>query len=121
MREILPEGVDTALELVGAPTLPDTLRATKVHGVVCFARMLSDQWIVPDLCPIDFIPKGVRLTSYAGDAGDLPAPELQQFLDDVAVGNAVVPIDRVYAFDDVRSAHAAMEAGHTMGKSVVIL
>src|SRR5207247_338885 len=28
VREILPAGVDTALELVGTPTLPDTLRST---------------------------------------------------------------------------------------------
>ncbi len=34
VRAILGDGVDTALELVGTPTLPDTLRATRVHGVV---------------------------------------------------------------------------------------
>ncbi|MDV6275819.1 hypothetical protein R3Q06_20185 [Rhodococcus erythropolis] len=34
VRDILPEGVDLALELVGTPTLPDTLRATRVHGTV---------------------------------------------------------------------------------------
>jgi NADPH:quinone reductase len=34
VRDILPDGVDTALELVGTPTLPDTLAATTVHGVV---------------------------------------------------------------------------------------
>src|SRR6266566_2009747 len=36
VRAIVPDGVDTALELVGTPTLPDTLRAARVHGVVCF-------------------------------------------------------------------------------------
>ena len=30
VRDILPSGVDTALELVGTPTLPDTLAATKL-------------------------------------------------------------------------------------------
>jgi hypothetical protein len=37
VRAIVPGGVDTALELAGAPTLPDTLRATRGHGVVCFS------------------------------------------------------------------------------------
>ena len=37
VREILPDGVDAALELIGTPTLPDTLAATRVHGVVCFS------------------------------------------------------------------------------------
>src|SRR5205823_3992309 len=36
VREIVPAGVEVALELVGTPTLPDTLRAAAIHGVVCF-------------------------------------------------------------------------------------
>ena len=69
----LESGVDAALELVGTPTLPDTLRATRVHGTVCFTGMLSNQWTVPDFYPIDYIPRGVRLTAYGGDSSDLPA------------------------------------------------
>jgi hypothetical protein len=34
----------------------------------------------------------VRLTAYGGDASDLPPPVLQDFLDAVAAGTAVVPI-----------------------------
>ncbi|WP_233272341.1 alcohol dehydrogenase catalytic domain-containing protein [Rhodococcus sp. JT-3] len=48
VRDILPGGVDLALELVGTPTLPDTLRATRVHGTVCFTGMLSNEWTVKD-------------------------------------------------------------------------
>ena len=47
-RAIVPHGVEAALELVGTNTLPDTLRATAVHGVVCFTGMLSNQWTVAD-------------------------------------------------------------------------
>ncbi|MFI5617916.1 zinc-binding alcohol dehydrogenase family protein [Streptomyces sp. NPDC051567] len=119
VRAILPEGVDTALELVGTPTLPDTLRATRVHGVVCFTGMLSNRWTVRDFYPIEYIPRGVRLTAYGGDAGDLPPHVLQEFLDAVAAGDAVVPVDRVYAFDRIAEAHAAMEAGSASGKLVV--
>lgn len=57
-RAILPEGVDTALELVGTPTLPDTLRATARHGVVCFTGMLSNEWTVKEFYPISYIPAG---------------------------------------------------------------
>ena len=63
VREILPNGADAALELVGTPTLPDTLRAVRVHGTVCFTGMLSNEWIVKDFYPIDYIPNGVRLTA----------------------------------------------------------
>jgi NADPH:quinone reductase len=120
VRAILPDGVDNALELVGAPTLRDTLKATGYHGVVCFTGMLSNEWIVKDFYPNDYLPRGVRLAAYGGDASDLPAAVLQDFLDAVAAGRATVPIDHVYAFDQIVEAHEAMESGHTQGKLVVL-
>jgi len=119
VREILPAGVDTALELVGTPALPDTLHSIRQHGVVCFTGMLSNVWTVRDFYPIDYLPRGVRLTSYHGEAEDLPQPVLQEFLDAIAAGHVTVPVDRVYGFDQIVEAHAAMEAGGTAGKLVV--
>jgi NADPH:quinone reductase-like Zn-dependent oxidoreductase len=121
VRGIVPDGVDAALELVGTPTLPDTLRSVRIHGVVCFTGMLSNEWTVRDFYPIDYIPHGVRLTAYGGDANDLPSHVLQEFLDAVAARDAVVPIDRVYRFDQIAEAHAAMEADHATGKLVVTI
>ena len=119
-RAILPDGVDAALELVGTPTLPDTLRATRVHGVVCFTGMLSNQWTVRDFYPIEYLPRGVRLTAYGGDATDLHTQVLQDFLDAVAAGDATVPIHRTYRLDEIAEAHADMEAGRATGKLVVL-
>jgi NADPH:quinone reductase-like Zn-dependent oxidoreductase len=119
VRELFPEGVDTALELVGTPTLPDTLRSVRVHGVVCFTGMLSNQWTVRDFYPIDYLPRGVRLTAYGGDAGDLPADVLQGFLDDVAAGAATSSIGHVYPLEEIAQAHADLEAGRHGGKLVV--
>jgi NADPH:quinone reductase len=121
VRLIVPDGVDAALELIGTPTLPDTLRATRVHGVVCFTGMLSNEWIVRDFYPIGYLPNGVRLTAYGGDATDLPASVLQDFLDAVVAGTATVPVDRVYQLDDIAAAHTAMESGTATGKLVVAL
>lgn len=120
VRRHLPEGVDTALELIGTPTLPDTLRATRVHGVVCFTGMLSNEWTVRDFYPIEYLPRGVRLTAYGGDASDLPPAVLQEFLDAVAAGEAHVPIHRTYRMDEIAEAHADMEAGRAAGKLVVL-
>jgi NADPH:quinone reductase-like Zn-dependent oxidoreductase len=119
VREILPGGADAALELVGTPTLPDTLRSIRVHGVVCFSGMLSNQWTVPDFYPMDYLPTGVRLTAYKGDPPDLPPQVLQDFLDAVAAGTAAVPIGRVYRFDQIVEAHADMEENRASGKLVV--
>jgi NADPH2:quinone reductase len=120
VREIVPDGVDVALELVGTPTLPDTLAATRVHGVVCFTGMLSNQWTVPEFYPIDYLPRGVRLTAYSGDASDLPPDVLQGFLDDVAADRAVVPLARSFRLDQIVEAHTLMENGGASGKIVVI-
>jgi NADPH:quinone reductase-like Zn-dependent oxidoreductase len=119
-RPIVPDGVDAAIELVGTNTLPDTLRATAVHGVVCFTGMLSNQWTVADFYPIEYIPSGVRLTAYGGDATDLPADVLQAYLDAVAEGRLTVPVHRVYALDEIAQAHADMEHGRATGKLVVL-
>jgi NADPH:quinone reductase len=119
VREIRPEGADSALELVGTPTLPDTLRSVRVHGVVCFTGMLSNQWIVRDFYPIGYLPKGVRLTAYGGDAADLPPRVLQDFLDAVAADTAVVPVAHVYRLDEIAEAHDAMEHSRVSGKLVV--
>jgi NADPH2:quinone reductase len=120
VRAIVPGGVDAAIELVGTPTLPDTLKATKVHGTVCFTGMLSNEWTVPDFYPIAYLPKGVRLTAYGGDAADLPAEVLQSFLDAAAAGRLTVPIDRTYTLEEIAGAHADMEAGSATGKLVVL-
>jgi NADPH:quinone reductase-like Zn-dependent oxidoreductase len=120
VRDVLGDGVDAALELVGTPTLPDTLRATRRHGVVCFAGMLSNRWKVPDFYPIDYLPRGVRLTAYGGEANDLPAPVLQQFLDDVAAGRARVPLGQVFPIERIRDAHSIMEGDRATGKIVVL-
>ncbi len=120
VREIVPDGVDAALELVGAPALADTLRAVRVHGVVCYTGMLSNQWLLPDFYPNDDLPRGVRLAGYHGDASDLPASVLQEFVDAVAAGEATVPIRQVFAFDEIVQAHRAMEEGRGAGKIVVV-
>ncbi|MEY2849188.1 MAG: hypothetical protein RI885_1855 [Actinomycetota bacterium] len=120
VRAILPDGVDAALELVGAPALPDTLRSVRVHGVVCYTGMLSNQWLLPDFYPNDDLPRGVRLAGYHGDASDLPAAVLEDFIDAIAAGEVTVPIRQVFAFDDIVEAHRAMEAGEGAGKIVVV-
>lgn len=119
-RAIVPAGVNAALELVGTPTLPDTLRATALHGVVCFSGMLSNQWTVRDFYPLAYLPRGVRLTAYGGEATDLPAAVLQDFLDKVAARRLTVPLYRTYTLDEIVNAHADMEANKATGKLVVL-
>lgn len=120
VREIRPNGVDAALDLVGTPTLFDCMNATRVHGTVCMTGMLSNQWTLPDFYPTGDIPSGVRLTGYTGDATDLPPAVLQDFLDAVARGEAAIPIGRVFHLDQIQEAHRVME-DYTAGGKIVVL
>src|SRR5438105_8319131 len=119
VRQIVPGGVDAALELIGTPTLPDTLAATRVHGTVCFSGMLSNEWIVPKFYPIAYLPKGGLLTAYGGESADLPAHVLQSCLDKIASGKTPLGPTNVYRFDEIRKAHADMEHNRAVGKLVV--
>jgi NADPH:quinone reductase len=121
VRDLLPAGVDAALELVGTPTLPDTLASTRIHGTVCFTGMLSNQWSVPNFYPIAYLPRGVRLTAYGGGSGDLPAEVLQRYLDRLAVGDVSLGPVHVYALEQIRQAHTDMEQNRTFGKMVVTI
>ena len=120
VHALVPGGVDAALELVGTPTLPDTLRCTRVHGTVCFTGMLSNQWTVPDFYPIEYLPRGVRLTAYGGDSSDLPAEVLQSYLDRLAAGTARLGPIRVRHLDEIREAHSDLEHNRGFGKQVIL-
>ncbi|RMI35677.1 NADPH:quinone reductase [Nocardia stercoris] len=120
VRELYPDGVDTALDLVGTPTLPDTLRAVRVHGTACFGGSLSNQYTVRDFSPNEYLPRGVRLAGYFGDATDLPPHVFQEILDAVAAGELTFPVDRVYdGLEQVPRAHDDMENDRATGKLVV--
>lgn len=120
VRELVPGGVDGAIELVGVNVMRDTLRSVRTGGTVCFTGMLSDHWTVPEFYPMDWLPNGVRLTAYSGEAADLDAQALQDYLDAVAAGDARIPIGHVYVMEEIVQAHRDMEAGVVGGKGVVL-
>nr|WP_196788885.1 zinc-binding dehydrogenase [Streptomyces caniscabiei] len=122
VRELMPDGVDAVLELVGCSVLADTFRTVRRHGTVCFTGALAGQWTIPDFTPFMIPGGGVRLTAYAGEATDLPAEVFQQQLQAIADGRLKVPVAKVHhGLEQVRDAQADVEAGTTPGKHVVLL
>jgi NADPH:quinone reductase-like Zn-dependent oxidoreductase len=81
--------------------------------------MVSNEWVIKDFYPIGFIPSGVRLTAYGGDASDLPQAVLQRYPDAAAAGRLAVPIHQVFELEQMKRAHAIMEANQAVGKLVV--
>jgi NADPH:quinone reductase len=117
--KILPGGFDRVLELIGTTTLLDSLKLAKRGGIVCMTGILGGQWELANFRPMGQIPTAVRLTSYSGEASDLTQAQLQHYIRLVEQGELKIRTGRVFAFDELVSAHQLMDANQANGKLVV--
>lgn len=116
-----PDGPDRVLDLVGASTVPDSLRLVRRGGTVCMAGSLSG-WLLQDFQPIAMIPSGTKLTAFHSDdtKGAAGAGILQRVVQEVEAGVYRPNVDRVFALDDVAAAHRYMENDQATGKLVMV-
>ncbi|MER5512804.1 zinc-binding dehydrogenase [Streptomyces sp. NPDC002766] len=121
VHALWPDGPDHVLDLVGTHTVPDSLRLVRRGGTVCVAGSLSG-WLIPDFEPIAMIPTGTRLTAFHSDTvkGGNGQGLLQRIVDAVQAGVYHPHLDRVFALDDIVTAHRRMEADQATGKTVVL-
>ena len=121
VKAIAPDKVDKVLELVGFSTLFQDMRLVKEGGLTCFTGALGGQWTLDNFSPF-MIPTGVYLTSYAGEAKDLPTKYFNHILKLVVDRQLAVPIAKVYhGLGEVGQAQANLESGKFSGKHVVVL
>jgi NADPH:quinone reductase-like Zn-dependent oxidoreductase len=121
VRKLAPTGIDGVLEFVSARSLPAMLSLVRAGGTVCFVGSLADEWTIPQFSPFE-IPNGVRLTSYAGQASDLPADALARYLAAIKAGTLEIVIAGLHSgLDAVVTAHRAFESPRRPGKQVVVL
>jgi NADPH2:quinone reductase len=118
-RAIHPDGFDRVLELIGASTLLDSLRATRRGGIVCMTGILGGEWILPEFHPMGDVPTGVKLTSYSGESGDISVAQLQRYVGLVESGALRLKLGPRYPFDKLPEAHALMDENRANGKIVV--
>jgi NADPH:quinone reductase len=123
VRQVAPDGVSAALEMIGASTLRDSLLTVAPKGVLCYMGVLGDQNALERFQPLMDIPSSVRLTTYAS-RGTIDAAHctqlLQQIADGVAAGRYPTHLDRVFPFDQLADAHRYMEDNRAVGKVVVM-
>lgn len=115
-----PDGADKVLELIGTTTLLDSLRCAGEPGTVCTTGMVGNRWTLDGFSPMQAIPTGVRLTTYAGDVADFTGMPFQNLLDQVAAGTLPVKAGKVFAMDEIVEAHRTMEENRGGGKIVVL-
>ncbi len=120
IKNMFPDGVNKVLELVGAPTLKDSLECTAGGGAVCMTGMLSEQWAIADFAPMEYIPATVNLTTYDSGQIRVDLPSFQQFIQNVESGLIKLSIGRTFRLDEIVAAHQLMESNSAGGKIVVL-
>jgi NADPH2:quinone reductase len=119
LKQRYPRGVDKVLELIGTATLKDSLQCIRPKGIVCMTGILAGEWTMKEFTPMGDIPSTGRLTCYMGEATDLDAALLQDFIDAVAKGEINLNIDRIFPLDQAADAHRYMESNQNKGKIVL--
>ena len=115
-------GVDVVFDAIGKPTLRDSLRATRVKGLVVSFGSVGGE--IKDLSPIEL-----------GEAGSLflTRPRLADHLPDAATirrraadiftglidGTLSIALARQYTLDNVEQAHEDLENRNTVGKPLI--
>ncbi|MCZ6843137.1 MAG: zinc-binding alcohol dehydrogenase family protein [SAR324 cluster bacterium] len=121
VRDIFPGGADRVLELVGATTLLDSLRAVRRGGIVCMTGILGGEWVLKAFHPMSDVPTGVKLTSYSGESKDLPLEQFQAYVDQVQSGKLRLKLGPTFSLDEIQMAHRLMDENGAGGKIVVLV
>ncbi len=126
VRGIAPEGIDAALEVVGAATLRDSIKTLRPFGGVSVIGLLGGPPLLeqfhlmqdlPGAARLSFFPSGL-LGTPAMPLRDTPLPWVAQ---EVAAGRMPSLRTQTFDFDEVRRAHSIMESNRALGKLVVRL
>lgn len=126
VRRLFPNGIDAALEVVGAATLRDTASTLRPFGAVAVVGLLGGPPVLEHLNLMTDLPPAVKLSFFPSQLFGTPSlplddAPLRMIVDGVA--NKQIPslLERTFAFDEVRQAHELIESNRALGKLVVLV
>lgn len=111
---------DKVLELIGATTLPDSLKCVNDSGIVCQTGIVGNKWTLDSVNPMELIPTSVCLTVYSGGPEDFARTPLEEMAQQVAKGEMKIAVGKVFKLDDIVAAHELMDSNKAGGKIVVL-
>lgn len=121
VREIAPGGVDRMLDLVGTRVLADSFACVRRGGTLCMAGILGGEWTLREFSPGEAIPSTTKLTYFSSTATPMAPEALGAYLAGLEAGRYRDPLERTFRFEQIRDAHAFMEADRACGKIVMTL
>ncbi len=114
-----PQGVTKVLELIGASTLPESLRVTTLHGIVCHTGLLGNVFSLKDFDPIKEIPSGVYLTGfYSNNPNQEQIDGMMKVIEDHKIHPVIAA---KFTLNEIGRAHELAEKRGQIGKIVVIV
>ena len=108
-------GVDIVVEVGGAGTLAQSIKATRMGGHISLLGVLAGQR--GEVNPLPAVMKGIRIQGiYVGSR------EIFEAMNRVICLHAIRPVvDRVFPFSEVCQAFRYLESGAHVGKVVIAL
>ncbi|NJO90748.1 MAG: zinc-binding dehydrogenase [Chloroflexia bacterium] len=118
VKEIVPAGVDSLLELVGSKnSLEDSIKCMKAGGVICGVGILGNEWDYQ----LPGFPDRIIYKSHTTEKVETEThtPILQNIVKRVEDGRYQPNIFKVFDFSDVVEAHKMMEESRAFGKIMI--
>lgn len=126
VKEIYPQGVDKALEIVGGTTVKDTILAIKPYGEITVIGLLGGSLTIENLHMMAELGDGVKLSfSKSGHLGTelipLDKAPFNGIAKDIINGRWPSLLTKTFQFGQIKEAHKLMEQNEAVGKIVVIV
>lgn len=124
VKNLIPNGVDSALEVVGVSTLLDTAKTIKPFGQVTVIGSLGGASVLKELNLMSDLPSAVKINFFPSQllgTEFLPLSDAPLRMVIEGIENKVIPslLAKVFEFDEVAEAHRTIESDHNVGKLVV--
>jgi NADPH:quinone reductase-like Zn-dependent oxidoreductase len=81
--------------------------------------ILDGEWEFKLFSPMGDIPTAVKLTSYSGEAADISAEKIQEYIILIEEGKLNIGVGKVFPFKELQKAHQLMDDNKANGKTVI--
>ncbi|NWO20087.1 zinc-binding dehydrogenase [Leptotrichia sp. oral taxon 223] len=116
LRKHFPDGIDKVLDLIGTPTLKNSLKSVKQGGIVCMTGCLGG-WVIENFEPLSDIPSESYLTSF--DSTNVNRTTIKEMFDFMEKYNIKPRISKIFTLDEISLAHQYLESNSANGKVIV--
>lgn len=124
VRTIMPQGVDKVLEVIGAPTVKDSLKSVRHWGEVCVIGLLGGSPVLDSFGLMSDLPNTVKLSFFSSGllgSEQLPFADspINELASQLARGKLPSLLSKTFELDEIQAAHEYMESNRSLGKLVV--